>query len=408
MRRILLLGFLIVVTTFSFAQRKGRYDTTYLRISDVQYSLSHATGWANQGNGKWVSDLNKIPFVLTEAEILTASRNVLDKKEGERRARRGKAHIDDKKLGRDNFDVMEIREVEIEGQIFKILIIKSKSVQYEFPMIREGLQTYDMLEYYVFDSEKVNELFPAQVKFGEPYMVSLDVFTNGKIPYWRTNDVEALISSKIQSSVYRSQMAGYSITNFIFALNPLVFQGKKVMRFYPVRAYNKEFVVKNYGYELNAKELFNHYYYEVDFDEFRSFIGPSRRTLSFDDEPTDFNGYFQRGIYLYDYGDYYRAIEYFDKALRIWPACDLFMIYALRANAEHKVGDYYDAIKDYNIALDLQPKSAEEYDTWVRSYFNRGVSKFCVGDVDEACTDWHKALEMGVEDALDLIKQHCK
>ncbi len=408
MRRILLLGVLIMITTFSFAQRKGRYDTTYLRISDVKSSLENAIGWANEGNGKWVSARNKIPFVLTEKEILKVSSNALDKKAEERRSRRGKAHKDDEKLGRDNFDIMEMREVEIEGHPYKVLIIKSHGLRYEFPMIREGLQTYEELEYYVFNSDKVGELFPNKIEFGMPYMVSLNVFTNGKIPYWRTKDVEGLISSKIQSSLYRSQMAGYSITNFIFALNPIVFQGRKVMRFYPVRAYNKEYVVKNYGYALNAKELFNHYYYEVGFNEFRNFIGTSRKSLQFDDEPTDFAGLFQRGIYLYDYGDYYRAIEYFDKALRVWPDCNLFLIYALRANAEHKVKDYYDAIKDYNIALDLQPQSSEEYDIWVRSYYNRGVSKYCVGDIEEACTDWNKALEMGVEDALDLIKIHCK
>jgi tetratricopeptide (TPR) repeat protein len=408
MRKLLLLSLVLLTVTVSFGQRRARYDTTYLRISDVQSRLDKAIGWANQGNGKWESAKNKIPYILSEKEILSLRQNALDKDQGRRQAKKGKARTEARKLGRDNFSSIELHDVNIQNKAFKILIIKKLEGEFEFPVISEGFRSVDVLEYFVFSEEKMAHFFPKKFEFDRPYIVSLDAFTSGKIPYWSSKDYMALISSKIQTSVYKSEMAGYSITNLIVALNPVMFNGKKLMRFNLVRSYPKDFVVKNYAFGENAKELFDHFYYEVGFDSFRDLIGNSNTRLEFDEDPTDFEGWYRRGLYQYDYSDYYGAIESFDKALRMWPKCDLFMVYAQRANAKHQVQDYYGAITDYNTALDLEPKEPDEYETWVRSYYNRGVSKFLLNDVDDACYDWKKALEMGLEDSYDLIKSHCK
>ncbi len=408
MKRLLIFVSVLLICVSSYGQRSGRYDTTFLRISDVKSRVDRAVGWANQGNGKWESGENKIPYILTEREILAIQKNSLDKDEGRRNAQSGKAKVESRKLGRDNFKSFEMREVVIKEQLYKIFIIKKLEGEFEFPVIGEGFRTKDVMEYYVFKASKLDEMFPQHFEYDRPYMVSLNAFTSGVIPYYEDKDYIRLISTKIQTSVYKSQAAGYSITNLIIALEPVIFHGKKLMRFNFIRSYPKKYVFKNYAFEQNAQELFDHFYYEMDLNEFRDFMGKKNPALNFDIDPVDFEGWYQRGLYQYEYGDYYGAIESFDEALRIWPSCDLFMLYAQRANAKHKICDFHSAITDYNTALSLNPKQPDEYETWVRSYYNRGVSKYNLNDVYDACIDWEKARKMGLEDAELMINYYCR
>ena len=59
------------------------------------------------------------------------------------------------------------------------------------------------------------------------------------------------------------------------------------------------------------------------------------------------------------------------------------------------------AIKDFDKAIELNPKMAE-------TYMNRGSAKYDKGDNDGACEDWKAAKKRGVGIAGQLVDQLCK
>jgi len=46
----------------------------------------------------------------------------------------------------------------------------------------------------------------------------------------------------------------------------------------------------------------------------------------------------------------------------------------------------------------------------IDSYFNRGTSKYLSGDLNGACLDWQKAVELGLTDptAFQYINTYCE
>ena len=58
------------------------------------------------------------------------------------------------------------------------------------------------------------------------------------------------------------------------------------------------------------------------------------------------------------------------------------------------------AIKDFNKAIELEPKSS-----W--TYFKRGRAKYSLNDKEGACMDWSRAGELGDADAYNWIKDYC-
>ena len=103
-----------------------------------------------------------------------------------------------------------------------------------------------------------------------------------------------------------------------------------------------------------------------------------------------------------------KDISYFNEALKINPDPDDFLIYSFRGNARSKMQKYNDAIDDFDKALDMQPKDIMDYSNWVKNYFNRGVAKYYLDDLNGACKDWNKALELGFGQAHDFIMDYCE
>ena len=64
-------------------------------------------------------------------------------------------------------------------------------------------------------------------------------------------------------------------------------------------------------------------------------------------------------------------------------------------------GDYKGALKDFNKAIELDPKLSD-------AYFNRGLAKIQLGQKDSGCLDLSKAGEMGYSQAYDTIKKFCQ
>jgi tetratricopeptide (TPR) repeat protein len=73
----------------------------------------------------------------------------------------------------------------------------------------------------------------------------------------------------------------------------------------------------------------------------------------------------------------------------------------MRGISKASLGYNKEAIIDYDKSIELDPKNKFRY-------YNRGVAKHKLGDVEGACHDWSKAGELGISDAYTLIKQLCK
>ena len=63
---------------------------------------------------------------------------------------------------------------------------------------------------------------------------------------------------------------------------------------------------------------------------------------------------------------------------------------------------YEEAMKDFNEALEIDPKDQEAFN-------NRGFSKKGLGDKDGACKDWKSSRKLGNEEAKLILKNnYCK
>ncbi len=410
MRKTVSILFFAFLLQWSFAQFQSEQDTNDVVIKDIRSKLKKATGYIYLGGGEWETGKNKIPFVQTQKSAEDAAASAaLNKREARKIKRKLKATRAEKKLGKENFEVLELRDMVINGQAFQILQVKKTRGNFEFPMIKEGFSTFESMDYYVFRANRLEQVLPSPLVFNKPYVADLKVFVSDEIPYYKTKNVEALISKKVRRTLFSRRLESFSTTNLLLALYPTVDEGEKLMRFNLVRTYNKPYVVRSYYKDENLQELFKTKFYETGFDRFKDFIGTPAVSFQYSDtQPTDFEGYCKLGINQYNYGDYYNAVANLNKALRMRPDYDHYALYSHRANAKYRLGDLYGALDDYNQALDLRPDGSEELKEWYRNYMNRGVVKFQLGDKQEACSDWKRAYEMGVKDVESILKKYCQ
>ena len=144
--------------------------------------------------------------------------------------------------------------------------------------------------------------------------------------------------------------------------------------------------------------------------------------------------FFNRAQDKYEVANYEEAILDYNKALELSPT-EICLIYSMRGNAKRNLGDFDGAISDQNKALDFDPLYAD-------GYFNRGSAKYKMGDfagaiedytqvikinpkdsdaffnranikkeirdMRGACEDWKKGAELGDEDAVKLVQEHCE
>ena len=69
-------------------------------------------------------------------------------------------------------------------------------------------------------------------------------------------------------------------------------------------------------------------------------------------------------------------------------------------NTKVKKRDYIGAINDYSKAIELEPDYAE-------AYFNRGLTRIFMDDMDGGSLDLSKAGELGLVEAYNVIKRYC-
>ncbi|MCK9168436.1 MAG: tetratricopeptide repeat protein [Bacteroidales bacterium] len=63
--------------------------------------------------------------------------------------------------------------------------------------------------------------------------------------------------------------------------------------------------------------------------------------------------------------------------------------------------------KEYNKALEMFSKLIESYPNTGKHYYNRAVVREMLRDITGACNDWQKALQLGIEEAAEYLKE-CK
>ena len=144
--------------------------------------------------------------------------------------------------------------------------------------------------------------------------------------------------------------------------------------------------------------------------------------------------FFNRAQDKFELADYAEAILDYNKALELSPT-EICLVYSMRGNAKRNLGDFDGAISDQNKALDFDPLYAdgyfhrgsakykmgdfagaiEDYTQVIKinpkdsdAFFNRANIKKEIGDMRGACEDWKKGAELGDEDAVKLVQEHCE
>lgn len=392
---------LALVPLFSFSQKrkkedkKSKHETVneqnlirYSSISDVESSIEKATGWAVQNNGAWYSMKNEIPF----ADQMS-----------------NPDHYGARKLGQDNFIELEMRKLMIGNTQYSVLIKIYRDGSYEFPLLKEGWKGYNSLDYYIFNSKKLDKILPDNVVFNQSYAVNLDVFARGTIKDYTHKSWKSILVGNAQQIHLDEKVNGW---NLIFAVYPIRNKNQLVCRFRLIKSFHNNFLTSMYTSPNNWDKLFERSFYEVKFYSFKNFIDGAKKdfipvnpiSVSVQDP---FQNYFNWGILKYQTGDYIKAIQYFNDALKIKPNTNDFLLFSYRGNAQSKLHHYNDAIRSYDRALELRPDNVMEYSNWVRNYFNRGVTKYYLNDMNGACSDWNTALELGFGTAYKYIQEYC-
>src|SRR5215510_13623432 len=101
--------------------------------------------------------------------------------------------------------------------------------------------------------------------------------------------------------------------------------------------------------------------------------------------PNHANAFSNRGVAYGRKGDYDRAVENYDEAIRLNPK-HAAALYG-RGNAYRRKGDYDRAIENYDEALRLNPKHAN-------ALYNRGNAYRHKGDYDRAIENYDEAIEL--------------
>lgn len=354
-------------------------------LSEVVSTLDNATGWILQNNGEWVSERNKIPF----------------KEYNLNKIKRGRYQ-----LGRENFDVIEIRSVTIKDVVYSIIIIKYEDGKYDFPLLEERWQGFKNLKYYAFKESKWNNIFPDSIIPNKPFAVNMQLLTSGTIPDYDEKPYLYEIENSIQKAVYLQEE---SVSNLIFAMYPVEIEGKKFVRFKFYETINKLEIYMKFLLDHNWLKLFRNSYYEVDYAEFANFvlnigvIDPSKLK-----NPDYYRYFFERGIIKYKETKFVTSLQLFTKAGMVNPPdSSLISISLWKGKSRIQLRLFEEAIEDFNHALQRVPVTNIERQDWIEAHYQRGNAYYEMLEFSKACEDWNEALALGYDESLKAIKKHC-
>lgn len=357
-------------------------------LSEVRSSLEQAIGWTLQDDGKWISKENRILY--SKAEYNNS----------------GKTYY---KLGRENFDIIEMRDVSYENELYAVLIIKFRTGYYEFPILMDAWHNQQALTYFVFKSDKLKDVIPEKMEFNKPYITNMEVVCNGTLVDYDKNTWNTVISYNLQRTLTDKTFASH---NLLIAFWPVQTGGQSMARFRLIQVMNKAKFFTPYLELKNRDKLFRSSYYETDFTLFQNLVRFSGfvPVQQFSGTPQTADDYYRRGVSNYGMANYVQCISDLTEAARTQPYTDFFLTYAYRANARQKLGDFAMAMQDFDRAIMLKPADQTYYSAWLTTIYNRGVAKHNLKDMNGACQDWHTAVQMGFKDLEtdNAIKEYCK
>lgn len=93
-----------------------------------------------------------------------------------------------------------------------------------------------------------------------------------------------------------------------------------------------------------------------------------------------------------------QALRDMEAAARLDP--NLPGVFSLIGTLKINAHDYLNAIRDFNKAINMNPKDGH-------AYINRGLAWFNVGMKENACKDWESAGKAGMPQAFKLLSRHC-
>lgn len=110
--------------------------------------------------------------------------------------------------------------------------------------------------------------------------------------------------------------------------------------------------------------------------------------------PDDSKGLVMRGNYHFKNNEFKKAIQDFSSAIQVNET--EVNAYNGRAAAYIKIAKYEEALEDCNQAIDMDPNFSIVY-------YNRGIVKEMLRDVEGACYDWEQSFLMGVDKAEEYL-----
>ncbi len=116
-------------------------------------------------------------------------------------------------------------------------------------------------------------------------------------------------------------------------------------------------------------------------------------------QPDNAHGLFNLGIAYKDANQTNQAIETLSKLIVLKP--DFPNAYFERGFCYGKLGLFPQAKADMEESIKIQPEHGP-------SYFFRGRTEDALGNPQAACADWKKAVELGVKEAEDFVKNRCQ
>ncbi len=376
---------IVLLVTTVYSQRSDvEIELSFSTISGVQSRLSDVYGWSLQDNGRWASVKNVIPFS-----------NYKTKKRPSPRF----------KLGQENFTEMQLRKVLIDDKQYNVLVIEYKDGEYEFPLLEEGWRSFNSALYYVFKAENLLKVLPEEVKFNKPYAINLDVYCYGIIKNYNP----AIISDNIVNKITKTQgLTNYNQANLVWAIYPVSMKGKKTCRFKLIKSYITKHLYTFYTDPRHLEDLFKHSFYETNYHTFKNFIRSAQQNIiPMGEQLSEFQNHYNWGMLNYQSGNFDLSIDEFDKAMEFEPDAEVSMLFSYRGISKLKLNKFHEAIEDFDKAVDIKPREVAEYSNWIKNYYNRGVARFYINDLEGACQDWNKSYELGFGIALEYLNKYC-
>ena len=309
------------------------------------------------------------------------------------------------KLGQENFTELQLRKVLISEKQYSVLIIDYKDGEYEFPLLEENWHSYNSVIYYVFDARNLLKVLPEEVEFNKPYSVNLDVYCYGIVKDYNPEIISDIIVNKITKT---QALTNYNQANLVWAVYPVSKDGKKTCRFKMIKSYVTKHLYTFYTDPRHLEELFKHSYYETKYHKFKNFIrGAQQQIIPMSEEFSEFQNHYNWGMLNYQSGNFDLAIDEFSKAVESDPDNEVSMIYSYRGISKLKLNKFNEAIEDFDKAIEIKPKEVKEYSNWIKNYYNRGVARFYINDLEGACQDWNKSYELGFGISLEYLNKYC-